>query len=414
MDVIPHNHIVAVHNLLLGSSSSSCKYNSYRSSNNNSNNNILMPIFRNNDTTTLSTTKSNNNTENNNNFITNHNDPNYNKSLSQFNISSTAPSIHSTDLNCKRIIPISDCSIFEHQVGGHSIGIHCLRGGLLKYKDTVLKPVNPKRKGQCEKDFYLYSNQHPSIIQSFIPKFHGFVYVQHSNSSNNNSITRGEESIEAEEMHEYIQLEDLTHDYLYPSIMDLKMGTQTYDEEASIDKIEGDRKKYIHQITLGMRVIGMKIHRADTGYQRKDKNWGKQLTEETIKSGLKCYFEGYICNVVPIVIEKLNQLLAWFKVQTDYRFYSSSLLILYESSVSSNPDSANPNNVRVCMVDFTHVYGPARSKFFSLHDDSLNVSGLHLIQNQKDEKYTHGLVKLIKILQTLLDENMHTISESNN
>jgi hypothetical protein len=363
-----------------------------------------------------------NNSCNNNNSTPNHS-INHKKFLTSSAIYSTAtennvnkspilavsqPLSTSTTLHLnKPIIAIANCSIFQHQVGGHSIGIHSLRGGLLKYNNTVLKPVNPNRKGQCEKDFYLFKH-HPTVLQSFIPKFHGFVYVKHEAEAERES---------AANMHEYIQLEDLSDAYTFPSIIDIKIGTQTFDEEASLEKMLGDKMKYIHQATLGMRVIGMKIHRHTVGYLRKDKVWGRELTEQTIKAGLQLYFDGYINTAVPIVIQRLKELLSWFSTQTDYRFYSSSLLILYESnqiSINNHSNTTNnsgnlnnPNllNVRVCMVDFTHVYGPARSRFFTLHDDSLNRTGLNNVEGQKDDKYSHGLIKLINILSEILNEN---------
>ncbi len=296
----------------------------------------------------------------------------------------------------------SSCSLFAHQVGGHNVD-SLIGRGLLKYFSSILKPVGSSRKCQCEKDFYAFD--HPKELKKFIPKFHGIVRVKNEEKENSNN--------QEAEQSEYIQLDDLTEGFDRPCIVDLKMGTKTYDEEASKLKSEGDKKKYSHQETLGLRIIGIKLFDRETGeWSRKDKAWGRKLTDEKIVDGLKVFLHRHSAAIIPILLDRLSEILAWFDRQTDYRFYSSSLLIVYEGSV--DPKFLDSSQVRVGMVDFTHVYGPARNKFFSLHDDSLNNSGLNLIQNQRDEGYIHGLKTLIKCLQIILEESKQENSIADN
>jgi hypothetical protein len=58
---------------------------------------------------------------------------------------------------------------------------------------------------------------------------------------------------------EYLCLTDLTHAYRNPSLIDIKMGTQTYDDDAPVAKREMEIAKFPSQTTLGFRFTGMKV-----------------------------------------------------------------------------------------------------------------------------------------------------------
>jgi len=55
-----------------------------------------------------------------------------------------------------------------------------------------------------------------------------------------------------------LKLEDVTFPFRHPSVLDLKMGTQTYDESAKPEKIAAEVAKYPPQKELGFRFTGMK------------------------------------------------------------------------------------------------------------------------------------------------------------
>jgi len=98
--------------------------------------------------------------------------------------------------------------------------------------------------------------------------------------------------------------------------------------------------------------------------------------------------------------------LEWFKKQTTYHFYSSSLIVVYEGnlermindtsldSVNNNSNNYNrnttadyeqvvkKNSVRIIMADFAHVF-PAN--------------------NTLDENYSFGLINLIHHLKKLVE-----------
>ena len=56
-----------------------------------------------------------------------------------------------------------------------------------------------------------------------------------------------------------MQLEDITFPFRHPSVLDLKMGSQTYDESAKPEKIAAEIEKYPPQKELGFRFTGMKV-----------------------------------------------------------------------------------------------------------------------------------------------------------
>lgn len=58
---------------------------------------------------------------------------------------------------------------------------------------------------------------------------------------------------------DYLILEDITHRFVNPCIMDLKMGQRVWDDLADQAKIERELKKYPAQETLGFRIVGMRV-----------------------------------------------------------------------------------------------------------------------------------------------------------
>ena len=64
---------------------------------------------------------------------------------------------------------------------------------------------------------------------------------------------------------EYLRLSDLTAGYRRPSVADLKIGTQTFDDDAPAKKKSSELAKFPDQATLGFRFTGMKVFDAHAG-----------------------------------------------------------------------------------------------------------------------------------------------------
>ena len=73
--------------------------------------------------------------------------------------------------------------------------------------------------------------------------------------------------------HQYLVLENLTHGLKQPCVLDLKMGTQAYDEEATPEKIAREQKKYPPQSVIGFRIVGMRVFRPQHAGAAKGEPW---------------------------------------------------------------------------------------------------------------------------------------------
>lgn len=199
-----------------------------------------------------------------------------------------------------------------------------------------------------------------------------------------------------------ICLEDVNTQFKMPCVLDLKIGTRQYDDDASVEK----RRRHIaksQQTTSakhGIRFTGMqsyKQHRAlGAAYEFRDKYHGRKITGAELVSELGWYFhDGRHTRVdcVRIVLDKVLKIREWVAQQRHFKFYSSSLLLMYEgASLEQAPCKAD-----VRMIDFAHT------QWVKGEDDEI------------DDGYVFGIDTLIEILQTLLkpfSDESATILES--
>ena len=57
----------------------------------------------------------------------------------------------------------------------------------------------------------------------------------------------------------YLKLEDVTHKFNKPCIMDVKIGRKSYDPFASSEKIQQQVSKYPLMEEIGFLVLGMRV-----------------------------------------------------------------------------------------------------------------------------------------------------------
>jgi len=238
---------------------------------------------------------------------------------------------------------------FEHQTAGHE-------GSMLKQgADKIMKPVS-----RNEISFYEGFYAKYPTVQTFAPKFYG---------------------TQKKEDKTYIVMEDLTAPFKKPCIMDIKMGISSVGEDATPEKKESMRKKdeSTTTVTLGIRICGLRVFQSKKNeYIVKDKPWGKKVKDNSMNESIGLFFnngESIRKDVIKAFLPKLKQVEQWFKSQKHLRFYSSSLLFLYEGS------STEPVKVDVRMIDFAHVH--------EIHDGG------------KDDGYITGLTNLIKAFEQL-------------
>jgi hypothetical protein len=168
----------------------------------------------------------------------------------------------------------------------------------------------------------------------------------------------------------HLLLNDLTINFSKPCVMDLKIGTQTYEPDAPEDKCLRESGKYLQQEQFGFRIVGMRIYDpkhadADTkGFRHFGKSYGRSLaTREALLEAMCLYFSAGIkvdpqngdaqekvrTRAISNMLLELRPLRRLFDENKSLRFYASSLLIVYEGDVSKE------NTASIKMIDFGRV-----------------------------------------------------------
>lgn len=170
-----------------------------------------------------------------------------------------------------------------------------------------------------------------------------------------------------------IALQDLTFRFRRPCVLDVKMGRSSAGEDASehkrADMMAKDAATTSH--SLGLRVCGMHVFDPRLGAHRsRSKAWGKRLTDDTFRAGLHCYFNATlfddeaslskqpnerICIIIRHFIVRLDAIADLMRAQSRYRFYSSSLLFVYEGD-KSDVEQEEEEEVALAMIDMAHVF----------------------------------------------------------
>lgn len=303
----------------------------------------------------------------------------------------------------------------ETQVAGHTFDRSSL--GLLQDSGgCVLKPLGKPECGEREKNFYEYLQEAEKsngsnlllLLGSFVPKYRRTVTLVVNNSQ-----------------HTFLKMEDLTKGMRKPCIMDIKVGKRTWDPMASEQKRSVEEQKYTRcKQVLGLCIPGFQVYtHKDCKLLRFSKEYGKNLDSDGFHATIALFMNaqnGEVCR--PLVFEILKQLYRirdWFRVQTLYNFYASSLLIVYDYehlekfllqnyshqdngiSQLTNGDLENNHSVhlnaqadteyktsdaewvKVKMIDFAHV--------FPTTNQSL------------DTNYIFGLENLIMVFEELIN-----------
>lgn len=150
---------------------------------------------------------------------------------------------------------------------------------------------------------------------------------------------------------EYIIMEDLTHDFINPFIIDLKLGTRQYGINLTPAKIESQKRKCAKSTSssLGVRLCGLQTWEHNKP-QILDKYYGRFLNQQEFMDNIVRFFRLssgddndalFRCLILItevmglyVVVQKLN----------NFRFYGSSVLVAYDGVYENYQDLSYKGN----------------------------------------------------------------------
>jgi Inositol polyphosphate kinase len=166
---------------------------------------------------------------------------------------------------------------------------------------------------------------------------------------------------------EYLEMEDITKGMQHPCVMDVKLGTKSYDEDATPAKAAREASKWPLQSRLGFRFTGMLVQWKNCSECEGDGDWlqlrvgtafAYALTAASFVEALATFSGHRTCSdepqaqysllVLHRLLVELEDMLQLAKQQHKVRVYGGSLLVAY--------DAAHPGDVKVMLIDYGHVW----------------------------------------------------------
>ncbi|GJJ11869.1 hypothetical protein Clacol_006107 [Clathrus columnatus] len=240
----------------------------------------------------------------------------------------------------------------DSQVGGH--------GGILSSSDgaVIIKPCLP-----LEAAFYktLSSNEMYSQLASIVPRFYGTLTLHGRLDESGNIISEPEgggdtplldvSETEKDEplMFFVIFLENLTHTFAKPNVIDMKLGTVLWSDDATPDKrLRMERSaQETTSLETGIRLTGFNVFDYTEGKViNATRAYGKSLKKQDLPTGIaKCFPLAISTSDVPqgqgLPKELLKQVLEGIIIEikeiidilkrVDVCMVGTSLLIIYEA-----------------------------------------------------------------------------------
>ncbi|CAO3635413.1 unnamed protein product [Mucor hiemalis] len=240
-------------------------------------------------------------------------------------------------------------------------------------------------------------HHHPQFIP-FLPHYMGSFILGTMNSNKTVLDLIGDDLSKLDEkVGEYIILEDLTVNKRKPCMLDIKMGTRQHGVYASLSKIKSQSLKCENSTSrqLGVRVCGMQVFKSNRrSFVYQDKYAGRRLTNQKSFQETLWFFlhDGTRLRIelLPSFIQKLYSLYHLIECLPGYRFYGSSLLILYDGEYASD-------TIDVRLIDFARCVTPQE-----MRDNSDLMTCPPRLPMDPDHGYLTGLQSIIQALENII------------
>lgn len=235
---------------------------------------------------------------------------------------------------------------FENAAAGHD-GVLSDESG-----ELVIKPCV-----QAEIDFYTTTAaEHPEFAE-LMPTFMGTLSLGAPASVTDEQVAQvagdaaEEQALKDKRLHgakiateSAIVLENLTHGFKQPNVLDLKLGARLYadgtasEKAARLDKVASETTSG----SLNFRIAGMKVYNGKD-FETYDKFYGRKFSAENVNNGFETFFAPLFAPSVKAeqAAEVLETILAEITKarhileKAESRMYSASVLIVYEGDADT-------------------------------------------------------------------------------
>ena len=230
---------------------------------------------------------------------------------------------------------LASASVLASQVGGHS-GVMASEDGSL-----LMKPALP-----LELAFYqteLTRNPGLQALRPFVPKFYGTLRLEGQVAEG--GIMEVKPVPEEGMPRESLVLENLSHRFTKPNILDIKLGTILHDEDASPEKVERmtNTAKNTTSFETGVRLTGFQVYDNSTSLPiNTPKSYGKSIKPSDLPDGIARFFpcdypahglpRSTLLTILQGVRENVEEIRDAVK-EVEIRMVATSLLIMYEGDV---------------------------------------------------------------------------------
>lgn len=199
-----------------------------------------------------------------------------------------------------------------------------------------------------------------------------------------------------------------------PCVLDVKMGTRQFGDDAPESKRRSQSLKVENSTSgsLGIRLCGMQVFQVlqtairsptelfflmislmklkvtSNKYLCRNKYYGRSLTDDGLRSSLSQFFHNghrLRTDIFLPLLERLNLLLDVINQLESYRFFTSSLLVIYDGL------DDQPSEIDVRVIDFAHA------TYRNMAAESPAYTG-------PDEGFVFGLKNLIELIEELSKE----------